>query len=59
MKNLYRVTVRKTNHHYVSCTVDEMADWRNMLIKTGHSAEVAVAQVFESDFDEINHIHFC
>ena len=59
MKNLYQVTVRKTNHHYVRCTDVEMINWRNLLIEMGHRDEVVVRKVFESDLDEINHIHFC
>lgn len=58
-KNLYLVIVNKTAHYYVRCSYSTVTNYRNMLLDVGESDNVVFHQLNMSDFDEINHNHFC
>lgn len=59
MDKLYLITINKTGDRYhVRCTLDEITAWTEMLFRIAGRA-VVFTEVRLSDFDEINHNHFC
>lgn len=59
MEKLYRIVVRKTSYHYVSCPPDDITAWLSMLNDVDEGGEVLVTEINLSDLDEINHLYFC
>ena len=58
-KKLYHITVNKTCYYYVRCTAVELTGWLIMLEKACLDAKVTTVEINLSNFDEINHNHFC
>lgn len=59
MERLYRVVAHKTSHYYVLCHPAEMEAWLTFLNGEEHGGDILATEVNLSDFDEINHNHFC
>lgn len=58
-KKLYRILARNTSYYYVCCHPAELEAWFSVLDSEGHGDDIFATEVNLSDFDEINHNHFC
>ncbi len=58
-ENLYLVIVNTNIYHYVYCGYDTIMRERACLQETGQDHRVQFVGLNLTDFDTINHVHFC